>query len=456
MDLRHLLTLLPIAFRVVQEYLLAQKVYLSYGHRRSLLDMNLLEWKFWPDSKEARRLPCFQQLVRHFAQELDPFRPGLPYGKVGLIEGGIQSVAKAAAADPRDKIYSLLAFVKENEASMIQPDYTLTPAEVFAKATFVSMKARHDLEVLRLKELYGNEQTENLPSWVVDFASVAPMLEANDILNVLRAKNRKTFSLHPGYTVDLDSSYRYLTLQGHVFDSVANIMAITPSEVFLSDMVTLGDNDLRWSADTIQQWEAFIRAAAESVEAALDDSRSTPRTDVVAPRLLPQWRSDALSEVATSGRITQRNATPIPAQQEILRAPVKADQHPLWALRDAFELWRNLAMGNVDVERRHPNTITGSYGKYAVAAAGQCSLFSTSCGLIGLAPSTVAVGNKIILAHGYGNIFLALRESDPGYEFRGSVWIYDFGSASVWDGDDFDAWNAAENLGLQKEKFVLQ
>ncbi|QIW95021.1 hypothetical protein AMS68_000539 [Peltaster fructicola] len=79
----------------------------------------------------------------------------------------LQDLSKYAATDSRDYIYCLLGLMKEQEASLLKPDYTIQPSIVFARATYASIAGSGSLEIMK-RAGWENWTKPTLPSWAID------------------------------------------------------------------------------------------------------------------------------------------------------------------------------------------------------------------------------------------------------------------------------------------------
>ncbi|KAF2622210.1 HET-domain-containing protein [Macroventuria anomochaeta] len=81
------------------------------------------------------------------------------------------------ASDPRDKIYSLVGIAAPYPNVELRPDYNVEWPEVFYKATKYIIQGSRNLDILASSASGTNE----LPSWVPDFAKQSPLrLGTND------------------------------------------------------------------------------------------------------------------------------------------------------------------------------------------------------------------------------------------------------------------------------------
>ena len=143
---------------VVQETLLARQVYLCYGGERVPYDDGLLHSLSTDCRSRLRRssLAAFgasQERVRSWANifraaEDTRSDENQQVSFYMSIRDVIQRIRGARATDPRAQVCSALALIDKSEATRIGVDYTLTLAQVFAWATYSSMRERTDCRIL--------------------------------------------------------------------------------------------------------------------------------------------------------------------------------------------------------------------------------------------------------------------------------------------------------------------
>ena len=222
---------------VVQEFILARKVYMCYGRHRTLYTKSWLNevasppevyngdiWNFrprrWKPPKWKHTIDLTKHLQRRFEQ-LRTFREYQPLTELadpsarpplGILEAA-HCMREASATNPRDKVYSILGLIDQREVQLVGFDYSISCAELFGKATFASMKVRGDLDVLVLRKLNA-EASSGLPSWAVDFTNHDP--NGGYVFN-----QPVSSSLHFSAT-SMDSSYLRLSLSGAMMGKIAD------------------------------------------------------------------------------------------------------------------------------------------------------------------------------------------------------------------------------------------
>ncbi|KAK5699511.1 hypothetical protein LTR97_005639 [Elasticomyces elasticus] len=87
------------------------------------------------------------------------------------------AISQTQATDPRDKVYSLLGLIDPTESALITIDYNKEPTWVFAEATYASIVATGNLNILHLVKQEKSVDI-TLPSWTVDFSHAYKAAEA--------------------------------------------------------------------------------------------------------------------------------------------------------------------------------------------------------------------------------------------------------------------------------------
>lgn len=77
-------------------------------------------------------------------------------------------IEDARATDPRRFVCGILSIIARRETSVIGVDFTLSVAEVYAKATYASMRFRRTHTILQGVRV--GSPRKGLPSWTLDFS----------------------------------------------------------------------------------------------------------------------------------------------------------------------------------------------------------------------------------------------------------------------------------------------
>lgn len=232
---------------VVQEFLMAKTVYFCYGHNSVLYEGNLPTLSSTSDDYRQPHVTALDRyLTNHlktlkelFDQEKSLANSTLIESKtrrltyiigassssgairkkhpddIGLLDA-VRALGRNKATDPRDYIYSSLAFVNNEEASLVRPDYTVPNWVVCARATFASVVVNNNLPLLELNHFRDELQvTKDLPSWAVDFIYLEDLFEIHEprvteyAMMAFPLTQSDIPSCTSGCNVQLDSSSRY-------------------------------------------------------------------------------------------------------------------------------------------------------------------------------------------------------------------------------------------------------
>jgi len=153
---------------VVQEIMVAQRASVHCGRLT-------IPWKVLKKGLllaiAARRLPStrvhrLQSLCSHRAQF---YSRGFDIDLIDLLEAH----RSVCATDPRDKVFAFFGISRKINGKEIplQPNYSLTPQEVYASVTACALRMQNTLNVLSFPRFRDRAKSSitNLPSWAVDW-----------------------------------------------------------------------------------------------------------------------------------------------------------------------------------------------------------------------------------------------------------------------------------------------
>ena len=438
---------------VVQEFVEANEVQFCYGRRRSQYDD--LHWHHLGPvlCKPRDNLTYLEQFREYIQRDLHYLRV-MGARRVGLLDLPRQLIGSTEVTDPRDKIYSVVTLLEKKEADLMKPDYTLSAGEVFAKATFASMAAQKETKILGLVA-FTKRRTIGLPTWAVDFTDASRLLEAHVGINEFPVLESLS-----NFSPNFDVGSKDLRLPGYTLDVVTNVMPLASNAILTKYNEGNGE---RLPLEARDKLDSLIRGAMKSVREVASrtpyETGSSLLADSTATHLFHQWRIEAAAlgaDPTTLDVVRERKPAAMSALQSTGRI-VDMEQRPFDVVEDALKRWATFMMTEVFGRDWDRKTELGAleydkweFGKYAIAAACQCSLFSTSSGLVGLAPSSIALGNTIILTCTRDRPFLVLGQSEGFHEFRGLALMFGF---LRWK---YHPWDSATSAGLQAEEFVLR
>ncbi|KAK3672435.1 hypothetical protein LTR78_007742 [Recurvomyces mirabilis] len=165
---------------IVQEFLLANKLYICFGSVRMKYDWTTLCGMYHTaDLGFEYDMPPFKHLIDRLS----------PYGllKIQRTNGWSQhrkpdvlsimlATRQAEATHPVDKIWGVFALISSEGQSNIKLNYTMPISDAYIQATFASMDCIGTLDILHLAGL-GQSKIEGLPTWAADFTQSATKLE---------------------------------------------------------------------------------------------------------------------------------------------------------------------------------------------------------------------------------------------------------------------------------------
>lgn len=249
-----------------------------------------------------------------------------PYFGLGNIWDLVQDISlssqRLSASDPRDRIYALIGIASLSRVDIvtIKPDYTLTCAEVYARATheFMRYTGARMLDVAARNR--KRTSITDLPSWAVDWSLIdlmaAPLPSVDDLyINPFElALNRHNQCIIettarsygkagttkielPALTDELDTNDR--------LDAFARLLG------FLQDLYIY--TQASFTTDTARQWfEGFIRAM---ILYSIPDDLDTEEPKYTSTRFKEAvaFIYDKTSELPSSQSHTYENSTDIAA-----------------------------------------------------------------------------------------------------------------------------------------------
>jgi hypothetical protein len=179
-------------------------------------------------------------------------------------------LSRTQAADPRDKIYSILSLAKPEEAAMILPDYKRGTVETFARTTFDLISKTGSFSAMAYVSL-ERPRPRDLPTWTIDFSfaglhesardrsfsrsffsgggaaynhytNINPEGEPldSDALGEILTRTRKWPAAQP--QVSLSREEKRMTARGFIIDTVNKIVLLPrprPGKMYTSLMVDL-------------------------------------------------------------------------------------------------------------------------------------------------------------------------------------------------------------------------
>lgn len=153
------------------------------------------------------------------------------------------------ATDPRDRIFAYLGLGIDSYG--IQPDYALTPNQLFTKVTKSILLASGNLDVFTWKTgVYDMSMNSEAPSWVVDFETTSGPIPLTNVwsrgtYNASRVDQQKS-----GEPMVFDDDSSTLRLRGVSVDKIDRLGDPGP----INHEVYLGETSLR---DMLPTWKSL-------------------------------------------------------------------------------------------------------------------------------------------------------------------------------------------------------
>lgn len=180
------------------------------------------------------------------------------------------------ATDPRDKVYSILGLITEEETKMsnLKPDYTISVEECYKRAALAIMSYTKNLDFLLTDR--PTRSTLNTPSWVVDWTlkdDPAPARLVDEDLDTTKDSPIRPFcassTSDQWELTTKPSNPDILIVSGFVFDRIAQLedTLVVPQlgQVAINDMAkSVGTFTTFWGSlftglgsyfDTLVKWE---------------------------------------------------------------------------------------------------------------------------------------------------------------------------------------------------------
>jgi hypothetical protein len=440
----------------MQEFIVAQRLQFSYGGRTAEYDMDSLRYV---QTQAWDNLPSLKSFIDHIGMVMTHLKdhynnsPKMGYkssdeNTLGIIDC-VQALAGQQARDPRDKVYSIRGIISVREKALIKPDYTITIASAFANATHVCMVVRNDIEILRLVTI-ANRRTDGLRSWMVDFVDLDRMLDGVNLANIHLFKT-PALALEDHYSdweVIYNKSAETLTLLGYACDKVVNFLPFEPQTCRLKF-----ERDGFPSPELLLQMIDFSQRAATAVGRALSD-------DMVKLSGLHLLRQRTKRESEGRGLRSKKiwdtlkdDASP----KDLESISFNNSYHECLPdiLIDLLDIWSvSIGGGRIPNEDRPYYPLpqlrwdVKSFANHAYNAAGGYCLFSTSSGLIGIAPSPLEDGDILVLVRSLSPFLILRQQSESIYEFCGLAFVHEFMDCAPWE--------LVKAAGASLEQFVIQ
>ncbi|KAK5112680.1 hypothetical protein LTR85_011191 [Meristemomyces frigidus] len=317
----------------------------------------------------------------------------------------VRSTPACEASDPRDMIYSILGLITAQEKEIIGSSYEIPFADVYARATFASLKSRFGFSVLSLVKL-ANGDLNTIPTWTVDFRE-----PSQSFVYLAGMAGEDTF---------LSKDCKHLTIRGPVLGMVMAGVRLDLPHVYGTSDTDEGSEtgDMDEASDT----KPPMKTAGAGEKFVLNDP------------LLPQMRADidvnndALFHTARAALGAKKRSTDYSHSTNLGEVLVTVFEH--W---DTWMYERHQRPG-ARVESLHVGGPFhwGLYQKYAWRSTGVSALFRTRSGYTGYSPDTLRAGDSLVVPELHHDPYgseqrqwaLILRPRGEVWTFHGLAYVY--------------------------------
>ncbi|KAK4494616.1 hypothetical protein PRZ48_013972 [Zasmidium cellare] len=327
--------------------------------------------------------------------------------------------------DPRDKVYSLLALMSEEERRFIKPDYNKSVAAVYAEVTYAWIAANKNLSILVLPSVMSWGSRQDFPSWALDFR-----LPRRDHLRLSPLENtnhgfieRQAAVPSDRFGLDVSQTRPWCKRQPEVQAKV----------VFDINQLTLTVKALRF--DLVSS--AFIIDSGSSLQW----------------RLYNRSRPDRALSGTTEGKIRSKILHHISACSPYKRLGMTrtACKPPLIPenLVSQRMVSRFLGLWDKTVRQEAHPIITSCIGHFAASVFQGATFFMTRTGFLGAGPPGIQEGDSIVLPYGSRHPMALQENRDDGtFEFKGLTYIH-----GIMEGELL---TRLPNTVFEEEDFILR
>jgi hypothetical protein len=351
----------------------------------------------------------------------------------------LQQLRKQFATDDRDKIYSILGlackFLPNGMAPPIRADYHLSAKEVYISVSSTLIKSAPRLTLLSLLEDKETRKISDLPSWVPDF-SVNLVGEPISYRGLAQAYNAT--GLHSLENVYCSVSNDTLTLEGASFDHVVDVCppVVEMNENFLTCLEFCSRMDDVYAATKQHRVEALWRTMvgdSDGPKCPAPVETAIGFHDWILAKLagevvdhLRKGDDNLTQDYTKSLRILSKlQNSSLPSKEEVM-------EHAAWIavlnvlqkdkkhefIHNGEEI-RDDAFSKVDGKSR---LFTDLYQSIVVDKR----LYRTSCGHIGLGPTSTKIGDEVWLLRSSAVLHIMRLQTEKGNQLIGETYLHGF------------------------------
>jgi len=293
------------------------------------------------------------------------------------------------AADPRDKIYGLLGLYKERRGlthlpTLLRPDYSQRPADVYRKATLHMVQETQDLDFLGFIN-HGEDQDDvSFPSWVPRWDRIYRWHTGASPLSFhFDAACGRLCQLH-----SLPQDIGHICLSGLRLDTLQDSSDVMSQEDFASPMKTR-----RLLATARRMMCALPKLTDAEIE--MDNTLATTLIAGIAHGGKPADHHTVTNFQALEKLIDELETLPFPSWLSRVDPPTNEGENLL--------LW--------------------AYLKVMLRRCDERRLFTTQAAMAGLGPRTMRNGDFVVILYG-GKWPFVLRPQDDKYRFVGQCYVH--------------------------------
>lgn len=416
---------------VIQETMGARRVKLRFGatawgpkHPSQFiygLGLQDSKYQLWTDSSSFNGIGrLLDRLKYRETAHGETGRPS-PDQNPGIVQR-IPLLRTATATDERDMVYSMLSLINDEEAGLMSVDYTLSVGEVYAIATYASIRASHAHTLLRGYDGKDDSRRKDLPSWALDFTNpksldrIKARRDSDPSLGVFRPPHPSRYAL-----AELDETLTKIVIAGVTCGQIVGVQTLSPAQ----------------HTSTLIKW----------LYKSVTDHRTMaplPAADVFRRRAyeVPMRRQKRREE----GNWYLETAHMVLDRRQLMPYKVGSDLVYLFLLWD--DLTHAIKNGQSPTLDRVRDGYLRDHSLSALdnstpreAFVERSTLFALDNGLIGLASDSIEAGDRVVAMpceDDSTSPFLVLHPDGKGsYTFRGLAYVHGCMHEDFWQGWSF-------------------
>lgn len=341
------------------------------------------------------------------------------------------SLRDLQSTDPRDKVFGMLSMIHPETEKMLQPDYELATADIFALATFAALREADTRDVHAWELVtFGSDRpptppwkpngiqprTAGLPSWAVDFAFPGSFAEGNDTWCRYEPGNRPA-RFKAGSALQLSNDYKRLTVRCRILTSILQVVPLARQGEYLDDYRQV--EDLLANPIPTDPYAVLMSKPSGHIQQTGDDvliDRSTGFADervITNTKALAKafelWHSQIWPEKAAAPSF--QHFVPYERGPDNMGGVMSKQEVPDWV--------------KTSCNPRNYSAVIDKFDSYTRFTAGGTTMFRTAQGFLGCANRYVHSGDVIAML-GEASRFVMLRPRQDVFEFLGFAYVHGF------------------------------